>query len=113
MVAMSVEPQGGGKQRQQHGRLDEHAHEQLANAADAGVGVGRIHTAEGEEEAGERQAVHDGDGVTKDRDGALCRKERQTHREHKGDGEEQRMRSAKLASSLWDSGRAKSFARSR
>lgn len=85
---------GGGKQRQQHGRLDEHAHEQLADAADTGVGVGRIHTAEGEEETSERQAVHDGNGVTKDRDGALRRKERQTHREHKGDGEEQRRHDA-------------------
>lgn len=85
---------GDGKQRDEHGRLDEHAHEELADTAEARVGVGGIHAGQREEEAGQRERVHDGDGVTKDGHGALEREHGQAHGEHERHREEQRRHDA-------------------
>lgn len=85
---------GDGKQSDEHGRLDEHAHEELADTAEARVGVGGIHAGQREEEAGQRERVHDGDGVTKDGHGALEREHGQAHGEHERHREEQRRHDA-------------------
>ena len=64
---------GGHEQRQHHGRLHEHAHEQLADAADARVGVGAVHGRQREEEARQGHEVDDGDDVAEHRDGTQPR----------------------------------------